>query len=246
MLQPIPAISIDGLGKTCGDTVVLHPTTLDIPLGEVFALVGQDAVARSTVIRLLAAHLAPSTGTARVAGHDIVTEPLQVRRVIGYLPESARLCDDLTALENLVHFARMSGVEHPGGAAHAALNFLDIADLAARRVRTLPREMRQHVGLARAILHNPHVLFLDEPTTGFGPEGLCRLHESIGLLQQIGMTVVISTSDLSEVAHSCTAAGVLVRGRLALHDSVNAIAAQDALRNLDNLCSGSGRINGKF
>lgn len=226
MTLPMPAISISCLSKSCGEAVLLHPLTLDIPMGEVFGLVGPDGAGRATVIRLLMTRLAPSGGTARIAGHDIAADPVRVRSAIGYLPESVRFDDRLTALENLIIFARVSGAVSPALAALAALCFLDIAGLADRQVGTLSKGMRLRVGLARAILHNPHVLFLDASPPGVDPAEARQLCDMIEMLGTTGMTVVINAALRSEMMRSCTSVGVLAHGRLVLHDTVEAVAAR--------------------
>jgi ABC-2 type transport system ATP-binding protein len=238
MTNAIHAVSTSGLRKSYGDAVVLHPLSLDVPKGEVFGLLGHNGAGKTTTIRLLTTLLAPSSGSARVAGHDITTDPLRVRAAIGYLPENVRLYDRFTTRENLTFFARLSGVANPADAVRATLDFLDIADLADRRVGTFSKGMRQRVGLAQAILHDPQVLFLDEPTSGLDPMGVRQLREIIEKLHDRGMTVFMNTHLLSEVARSCTSIGVLAHGRLVFHDSMQAVADKYDERSLEDLYLG--------
>lgn len=232
------AVSTHGLGISYGDAVALHPLTLDVQKGEVFGFLGHNGAGKTTTIRLLTTLLEPTTGSARVAGHDITTDPLKVRAAIGYLPENVRLYDRFTTRENLTFFARLSGVEKPADAVRETLNFLNIAALADRRVGTFSKGMRQRVGLAQAILHRPEVLFLDEPTSGLDPMGVRQLREIIDRLNAAGMTIFMNTHLLSEVARSCTSIGVLAQGRLVFRDTMQVVAARYDEHSLEELYVG--------
>jgi ABC-2 type transport system ATP-binding protein len=149
-----------------------------------------------------------------------------LRASIGYLPENVRLYDTFTTQENLMFFARLSGVENPAEQVRETLDFLSISDLANRRVGTFSKGMRQRVGLAQAILHRPEVLFLDEPTSGLDPMGVRMLRELIEKLNRTGITIFMNTHLLGEVARSCTSIGVLSHGKLVYHDRMEAVAAR--------------------
>lgn len=240
MKKETPAVSTSGLSKSYGDAVVLQPLSLSVPKGEVFGFLGHNGAGKTTTIRLLTTLLAPSSGSARVAGHDVVADPLKVRAVIGYLPENVRLYDRFTTSENLTFFARLSGVVNPAEAVRETLDFLDIAPLADRRVGTFSKGMRQRVGLAQAILHRPEVLFLDEPTSGLDPMGVRKLREIVEKLHERGMTIFMNTHILSEVGRSCTSIGVLAHGKLVFHDSMQAVAAKYDEQSLEELYVGVG------
>ncbi|WP_232489215.1 ABC transporter ATP-binding protein [Rhodobacter amnigenus] len=218
--------------------MALHPLTLDVQKGEVFGFLGHNGAGKTTTIRLLTTLLEPTTGSARVAGHDIISDPLKVRAAIGYLPENVRLYDRFTTRENLMFFARLSGLEKPADAVHETLDFLNITELADRRVGTFSKGMRQRVGLAQAILHRPDVLFLDEPTSGLDPMGVRQLREIIDRLNAAGMTIFMNTHLLSEVARSCTSIGVLAQGRLVFRDTMQVVAARYDEHSLEELYVG--------
>ena len=234
----IPAVSTSGLCKSYAGATVLHPLSLDVPKGEVFGFLGHNGAGKTTTIRLLTTLLSPTSGTARIAGHDIGTDPLKVRAAIGYLPENVRLYDRFTTRENLMFFARLSGVPDPTEAVRETLDFLGIVPLADRNVGTFSKGMRQRVGLAQAILHRPEVLFLDEPTSGLDPMGVRQLREIIERLHASGMTVFMNTHLLSEVARSCTSIGVLAQGKLVFHDTMQAVAEKYDERTLEDLYIG--------
>jgi ABC-2 type transport system ATP-binding protein len=234
-----PAIATQGLTLSYGGHTALHPLTLEIPRGEVFGFLGHNGAGKTTTIRLLTTLLKPTDGVARVAGHDIRTAPLNVRAAVGYLPENVRLYDRFTTRENLVFFARLSGLKTRAaqGKVLETLDFLGITDLADRRVGTFSKGMRQRVGLAQAVLHDPQVLFLDEPTSGLDPMGVRALREIIDRLRDRGMTIFMNTHLLSEVARSCTSIGVLAHGRLVFHDRISALDGYDE-RALEELYVG--------
>ena len=218
------AISTNGLSRSYGATVALHPLTMTVAKGEVFGFLGHNGAGKTTTIQLLTTLARPSTGRASVAGHDILTDAMAVRRSIGYVPENVRLYDTFTTRENLMFFARLSAVEDPADRVAETLDFLGITDLAARRVGEFSKGMRQRVGLAQAILHRPEVLFLDEPTSGLDPMGVKLLRRVIERLNADGMTIFMNTHLLGEVARTCTSIGILSHGRLVFQDRIDAVS----------------------
>jgi ABC-2 type transport system ATP-binding protein len=226
MTETTLAISTRGLSCSYGTFTALHPLNLDIPRGEVFGFLGHNGAGKTTTIRLLTTLLEPTGGQASVAGFDITRNIVPLRRQIGYLPENVRLYDTLSTRENLRFFATLSRIEAPRDLVEEVMEFLDIRDLAERRVGTFSKGMRQRVGLAQAIVHRPSVLFLDEPTSGLDPMGVRMLRAVIERLNDSGMTIFMNTHLLSEVARSCTSIGVLSHGRLVFHDRIEAVSAR--------------------
>lgn len=220
------AISTRGLSCSYGTFTALHPLDLDIPRGEVFGFLGHNGAGKTTTIRLLTTLLEPTGGQASVAGYDVARNIGPLRRQIGYLPENVRLYDALTTRENLRFFAALSQIDAANDRVEEVMEFLDIRDLAERRVGTFSKGMRQRVGLAQAIVHRPSVLFLDEPTSGLDPMGVRMLRAVIERLNASGMTIFMNTHLLSEVARSCTSIGVLSHGRLVFHDRIEAVSAR--------------------
>lgn len=146
--------------------------------------------------------------------------------MIGYLPENVQFYDNLTTMENLRFFGRLSGLRRPDARIREVLAYLEFSDHDHDRVGSFSKGMRQRVGIAQAILHEPSVLFLDEPTSGLDPEGVRQLRDVIvSLNRDLGMTVFMNTHLLSEVTRTCTSIGILRRGRLAYHDSLSATLA---------------------
>ncbi len=221
------AIRTHRLSKSYGGTLALDGLDLEVGIGEVFGLLGHNGAGKTTTVGLLTTLLSPTSGTAVVAGHDIVGDPAAVRRIIGYLPENVQFYDELTMRENLRFFARLSGLRRPDGRIREVLRLLDFEGHEDQRLGTFSKGMRQRVGIAQAILHDPAVLFLDEPTSGLDPEGVRILRETIVRLNaELGMTIFMNTHLLSEVAKTCTSIGILRAGRLVHHDTLaNTLAA---------------------
>lgn len=220
------AITTQRLTRTYGDTTAVTDLTLQIPVGEIFGLLGHNGAGKTTTVNMLTTLLPPTSGDGEVAGKSIVSDAAQVRSLIGYLPESVQFYDNLTLRENLRFFGRLSGLRRPDARIADVLRFLDFTGHDNQRLGTFSKGMRQRVGIAQAILHNPTVLFLDEPTSGLDPEGVRTLRETIVRLnQELGMTVFMNTHLLSEVTRTCTSIGILNQGRLVHHDTLAATLA---------------------
>lgn len=222
-----PIISITDLTQSFDKSVVVDHLSFDIAEGEVFGFLGHNGAGKTTTIHMLTTLARPFSGTAIIGGHDIRKTPLDVRRIIGYVPENVRLYDTLSARENLLFFAQLSGVDDPAECVARTLNILDCADLAERRVGSFSKGMRQRIGLAQSILHSPKVLFLDEPTSGLDPMGIKLLRDLIlRLNREFGMTIFMNTHLISEISKTCTSIGVLSHGRLIYHDTMQAVTAR--------------------
>lgn len=220
------AIATQRLTRTYGDTTAVTDLTLQIPVGEIFGLLGHNGAGKTTTVNMLTTLLPPTSGDGEVAGKSIVSHAAQVRALIGYLPENVQFYDNLTLRENLRFFGRLSGLRRPDARIADVLRFLDFTGHENQRLGTFSKGMRQRVGIAQAILHNPTVLFLDEPTSGLDPEGVRTLRETIVRLnQELGMTVFMNTHLLSEVTRTCTSIGILNQGRLVHHDTLAATLA---------------------
>jgi ABC-2 type transport system ATP-binding protein len=216
-----PVIVLENLTHVYGTQTVLHRINLSVKQGEVFGFLGHNGAGKTTTISILTTLLRQTSGVARIAGYDTVAQANEVRRRIGYLPENVTFYDDLTAYENLAFFARLSGIRNVDECIHEVLAFLDFQGVEHRKLKTFSKGMRQRIGLAQAILHEPEVLFLDEPTTGLDPFGIKNLRDTIlRLNREKGMTVFMNTHLLSEVANTCTAIGVLNQGRLIYNESL--------------------------
>jgi ABC-2 type transport system ATP-binding protein len=242
-------ISLKSLSRSFDGVAAVDDLTFDIARGECFGFLGHNGAGKTTTVHMLTTLAPPTAGTATIDGHDIRTDPMAVRRRIGYVPENVRLYDTLTARENLIFFARLSGVSDPPARVAETLDLLDCADLAEQRVGAFSKGMRQRIGLAQAILHRPAVLFLDEPTSGLDPMGIKLLRDVIVRLnRESGMTIFMNTHLISEIARTCTSIGVLSHGRLIYHDTMQAVTERygddTALEELYLSLSPVGRLAG--
>lgn len=218
------AIETHDLTRKYGDALAVDMLNLAVPKGEIFGFLGHNGAGKTTTVNLLTTLILPTSGTAQVAGHDIVTENLEVRRHIGYVPENVRLYNDLTVAENLRFFAELSGVRDTSKRISEVLTLLDRNDWHNRRVGSFSKGMRQRVGIAQALLHNPEVLFLDEPSSGLDPEASREVDELIVRLnREFGMTVFMNTHMLDQVTKICTRIGIMNQGRLMITDSLEGI-----------------------
>lgn len=217
------AITTTALSKAYGPHQALKCLDLTVPAGDVFGLLGHNGAGKTTTVNILTTLLAPTAGTAVIAGHDTASDPAGVRRSIGYLPENVQFYDALTLDENLAFFARLSGLRRPQARIREVLGFLDFTGHGHRRMGTFSKGMRQRAGIAQAILHEPSVVFLDEPTSGLDPQGVANLRETITRVNMdLGMTVFMNTHLLSEVTRTCTSIGILSSGTLVYQGSVAA------------------------
>mgnify|MGYP001024569441 FL=1 len=215
------AIATRGLSKFFGARPALQQLDLSVPAGEIFGLLGHNGAGKTTTVNLLTTLLGPTSGTVQIGGLDVARDADGVRRIIGYLPENVSFYDNLTVMENLRYFARLSGLRRPDRRIGEVLEYLDFAAHKDRRVGTFSKGMRQRVGIAQAIVHQPSVLFLDEPTSGLDPQGVRSLREVIvGLNRDLGMTIFMNTHLLAEVTRTCTSIAILRSGRLAYHASM--------------------------
>jgi len=215
------AIQTKVLTKTYGTKHAIRNLSLNIQSGEVFGLLGHNGAGKTTTVNILTTLLEPTSGTATVNGFDITKNANEVRQSIGYLPENVQFYDNLTLLENLQFFARLSVVARPDKRINTVLEFLDFTGHKDERLATFSKGMRQRVGIAQAILHEPKVLFLDEPTSGLDPQGVKNLREIItSLNKELGMTIFMNTHLLTEVTKTCTSIGILRDGELIYQDSL--------------------------
>ncbi len=205
-----PAIETSALTRRFGARTAVDSLTLAIPAGSVFGFLGPNGAGKTTTIRMLTALIAPSAGSASVAGFVLGRQDQQIRRSVGMLTETSGLYDKLTPLQNLRFFAELYGVE-PQDAAQRAARYLDMLGLKGRdddRVGGFSKGMRQKLAIARALIHDPPVVFLDEPTSGLDPEAALTVRDFIRELRAEGRTIVLTTHNLAEADELCDLIGL--------------------------------------
>ena len=208
-------IEVSGLSRRYGTRDAVVDLTFRVPAGEIVGILGPNGAGKTTTLRMLTGYLPPSAGSARVAGHDVVSDSMRVRERIGYLPESVPLYRDLTVSAYLDLVSTLKGMARAGRRDHiaAVVESCGLTDVYARRIGALSRGYRQRTGLAQALLNDPDVLFLDEPTVGLDPRQIVEIRELIrGLAGR--RTIMLSTHILPEVGHLCQRVLIIHRGRL--------------------------------
>ncbi|MBO6574538.1 MAG: ATP-binding cassette domain-containing protein [Rhodothermales bacterium] len=208
-------IEVQGLTKRYGPERAVDDISFQVQSGEVLGFLGPNGAGKTTTMKVITCYLPPTEGTVRVSGRDVRSEPLEVRRQIGYLPEHTPLYLDMRVFDYLDFVAAMRGIEanrRPGRIADMA-EVCGLAEVLQKRIETLSKGFRQRVGLAQAMIHDPEILILDEPTTGLDPNQIVEIRE---LIRAIGRekTVILSTHILSEVQASCDRVLIIHRGRL--------------------------------
>ena len=222
-------IAVQGLTKVYGHRTALDAVSFEVPKGEIFGFVGPNGAGKTTTLRILASLLEPTAGRAFVDGADVMRQPDLVHDRLGYMPDFFGVYDQLTATEYLDFYAACYRIPRARRTKIAA-DLLELVGLADRRdqsVDTLSRGLKQRLCLARALVHDPVVLLLDEPASGLDPRARVEMREILKELQRMGKTIVISSHILPELTELCTMIGIIDQGRMRATGPV-----QDVIREL--------------
>ncbi|GAB4413172.1 MAG: ATP-binding cassette domain-containing protein [Anaerolineae bacterium] len=206
-------IEVERLTKRYGRFVALDNISFAASQGEIVGFLGPNGAGKTTTMRILTGYMPPTSGRARVAGFDVLEESLAVRQHVGYLPEAVRLYREMTVRGYLQFIGQLRRVEHLKARIDEVLDLVGLRERAGRLIRSLSKGMQQRLGLAQAILHNPPVLILDEPTIGLDPH---QVQDFRGLIRQLGQThtILLSTHILSEAEQLCDRVIIIDRGRI--------------------------------
>ncbi len=208
------AIRVRGVEKSYGDWPVLWDLDLTVPWGQLLALFGANGVGKTTLLRILSMQTRPDSGSLEVAGFNHRSHPEAIRRRVGVVDHRTFLYEDLTCRENLVHYARLYGLKDCHSRADQVLGQLSLLGRARDRVRTLSNGMQRRLAIARAILHRPQVLLLDEPETGLDRDSVDILECLLRQWTEEGRSVVMTTHDLELGLSWAHRAAVLSKGRV--------------------------------
>jgi len=211
-----PVIQTYGLTKRYGNLFAVRDLHLQIPRGSVFGLIGPNGAGKTTTFAILASLLTPTAGAVRVLGFDPARQPREVRRRVGYMPDMLGVYDGLRVVEYLEFFAAAYAVPRSKWTSTVD-TLLELVDLATKRdalVNSLSRGMKQRLSLARALVHDPEVLVLDEPASGLDPRARIELRNLLRELRGMGKTIVISSHILAELTEVCTDVAIMERGVL--------------------------------
>jgi ABC-2 type transport system ATP-binding protein len=214
------AIDVRALTRRFRNVKAVDDVTMTIPRGEVFGLVGPDGAGKSTLIRMLATVLAPTSGDALVFGHSVLSDPHKVKPRIGYMSQAFSLYGDLTVQENLDFFAELRGVPRRDMATRSKrlLEFSGLTEFSKRQAQFLSGGMKQKLALAATLISEPDLLFLDEPTTGVDPVSRREFWRIISGLHRQGITVFVATPYMDE-ADRCDEIAFMTQGRIILRDT---------------------------
>ena len=221
-------ITVEGLVKRYGRSPALDGVSFSVPAGSIYGFLGPNGAGKTTALRILATLLMPTEGKASVAGEDIVRHPARARKNIGYMPDFFGVYDDLTVREYLEFYAQAHGVPRDQWRKIIA-DLLELVDLGHKRddfVETLSRGMKQRLGMARCLVHDPDVLLLDEPASGLDPRARVEMREVLKEISRMGKAVLISSHILPELEDLSTEVGIIHRGRMVASGPVESILAQ--------------------
>ena len=234
-------IETHDLTKRYGDLYAIRSIELNLKKGDLFGFIGPNGAGKTTTMRIIATLLTPTWGEAYVDGHSIYTNPKEIRRLVGYMPDFFGVYDDMKVIEYLEFFAaayRIRGAERR----KVCNRMLDIVDLDFKRnafANTLSRGQTQRLGLARVMLHDPQVLLLDEPLSGLDPRARIEMRNLLKRLGEMGKTVVVSSHILPELADVCNKIGIIDRGVMDVNSEVSEVMNQ-IRRNIELLVEVDG------
>ena len=228
-------IEVQNLTKLYGSNKAIDELNFTVQRGEVVGFLGPNGAGKSTTMKIITGYMAPSSGVAKVAGFDVFENPIEVKKRVGYLPETPPLYQDMYVSDYLRFVAELKGVpaQHLSSSVDMALEKTNLTEVRKRLIQNLSKGFRQRVGIAQALVSNPDVLILDEPTVGLDPKQVAEIRQ---LLQELRgqHTIILSTHILPEVQAVCERIVIINKGR---------IVAQDSLANLAQLKSGARRVN---
>jgi len=225
-------IQVENLTKYYGPHPAIQDVTFQVKKGEILGFLGPNAAGKTTTMRILTGFMPPTSGTARVAGYDVFADSIEVRRRIGYMPETIPLYPEMAVRDYLGFFAEIRGLDQKDRRVDQAMEICNVGDRADTLIGKLSKGYQQRVGLAQALLHDPEVLILDEPTVGLDPKQIIEVRE---LIKSLGgeRTVILSTHILPEVSQTCSRVVIINEGR---------VVAEDTTERLTNRLQGAERI----
>lgn len=218
-------IQAQNLTKYYGERVAIRDVSFRVGKGEILGFLGPNGAGKTTTMRILTAYMPPSAGAATVSGYDVFFDSLEVRKRIGYLPESVPLYDDMTVERYLKFVASLRQIDNRERRIQDALEKVGLGGYASLLIGKLSKGMRQRVGIAQAIVHDPEVLILDEPTIGLDPKQIIEVRQ---LIRDLGgeHTVILSTHILSEVEQICSRVLIINRGQIVAEDTPSGLTAR--------------------
>ena len=228
-------IKVEGLTKRYARTVAVNDISFEVDKGQIVGFLGPNGAGKTTTMRILTGFLPPTAGKANVAGFDVQENPMEVKKRIGYLPETPPLYPEMEVSEYLEFAGQLKGIPASDIKRRTddAVGRCSLGEVRTKLIGKLSKGYRQRVGIAQAIIHNPAVLILDEPTSGLDPKQIIEIRELLRALAG-EHTIILSTHILSEVEHSCERVIIISQGK---------VVAQDSVANLTNRLRGSEAVS---
>ena len=229
-------IKVDGIYKSFGKVRAVRGVSFDAPDGKITGLLGPNGAGKSTTLRVLYTVLTPDEGSASIDGYDVVDDSLSARKCIGALPHGAGLYPQLTARENIAYFARLCGLDKAeiDDRVNNIVKLLEIEDFAERRTKGFSQGQRTKVSLARALVHDPQNILLDEPSNGLDVMATRSLREIILKLKDAGRCVLFSSHVMQEVAALCDDICIIANGQVAIDDSIDGIRQRTGCDDIED------------
>jgi ABC-2 type transport system ATP-binding protein len=218
-------IRVTGLTKDYGARRAINDLTFNAEKGEILGFLGPNGAGKTTTMRILTGYMPPTSGKAAIGGHDVIEDSLAVRRIVGYMPETVPLYNDMTVYEYLKYMADLRNIKNARQRIGETLAMMQLEDRANGSVGKLSKGMRQRIGLAQALLHKPEVLILDEPTIGLDPQQVVKFRE---MIRQIGhdRTVLLSSHILPEVQQVCNRILIINKGKIVAEDTTEQLQSR--------------------
>jgi ABC-2 type transport system ATP-binding protein len=213
------------LTKHYGNFTALQQVSFEAHKGEIVGLLGPNGAGKTTTMRILTGFMPPSAGTATVGGHDVLADSLAVRQRVGYMPERVPVYPDMTVRGYVLFWAKLRGLRNPAKPTQQVLERFSLLDRQHHLIRTLSKGLRQRLGLAQALVHNPEVVILDEPTIGIDPQQVIEVREAVKSLRE-QHTVLFSSHILSEVEQVCDRVIILHKGKVLAQGTTDLLSRQ--------------------
>ncbi len=218
-------IDVQNLAKFYGPSAALRDVSFEVQKGEILGFLGPNGAGKTTTMRILTGYMPPSSGSARVAGFDVFEDSLEVRKRIGYLPETVPLYTEMSVWDYLDFAARLRDVPNRDQAIERAMEMTNLGERADMLISKLSKGFRQRVGIAQALVHDPEVLILDEPTIGLDPKQIIEIRNLIKALAG-DHTVILSTHILPEVSQTCSRVLIINEGKIVAEDTPERLASR--------------------
>lgn len=226
------AVVLKALSKQLGERKILKDVSFTVEQGDIFGYLGPNGAGKTTTIRILLGLLKPTSGSANILGKDVSRD--EARKKVGFVLESDGLYENKSARENLEYYARLYGLSDPGPKIDSVLDLVGLHDRARDQVGQYSRGMRQRLALARAMVHDPALLILDEPTAGVDPSGQIEVREVIlNMAHKQGKTIFLSSHNLDEVQRICNRIALISRGEIKLYGELEELRRERSINEVE-------------